>query len=274
MRTDWSELVATGSNLGDVLKPYGVELGRDLVLDSTHVETVRVMQLMNRGGLQFQTQQDFPYALIPVATEFDRSHPLTRALQNQPMPVSTTVKASAALRGDKRFEVVDVIRSSKSSLTKASPLPVIAPAVSSGTSCVITPRGRPFLSTLRVVAATSCTVSVLRTRPRKSYASNASPIGFILSWHCQQYSSRVTSIRCRKVFSGVCGSCAFTVIGRSGMMLPSKRSRIHLPRRIAWFSSFVAKPASQLGCVRMPARSFAGKVSGCSATQFQSSGRL
>jgi ABC-type uncharacterized transport system involved in gliding motility auxiliary subunit len=129
MRTDWNELKATGSNLSDVLKPYGVELGRDLVLDSTHVETVRVMQLVNRGGLQFQTQQDFPYALIPVATEFDRGHPLTRWLQNQPMPTTTTVKAAASLKGDKRFEVVDVIRSSKSSLTKAAPMPVIPPAL-------------------------------------------------------------------------------------------------------------------------------------------------
>lgn len=129
MRTDWNELKATGSNLAEVLKPYGVDLGSDPVLDSTHVETVRVMQLVNRGGLQFQTQQDFPYALIPVATDFDRTHPLTRSLQNMPMPFTTTVTASAALRADKRFEVADVIRSSKTSLKKAPPLPVVPPTL-------------------------------------------------------------------------------------------------------------------------------------------------
>jgi ABC-type uncharacterized transport system involved in gliding motility auxiliary subunit len=129
MRTDWNELKPTGSNLAEVLKPYGVELGNEPVLDSTHVETVRVMQLVNRGGLQFQSQQDFPYALIPVATDFDRTHPLSRALQNMPMPFATTVTPNATLRADKRFEVAEVIRSSKTSLKKALPLPVVPPTL-------------------------------------------------------------------------------------------------------------------------------------------------
>ncbi len=129
VRMDWNELKATSSNLTELLKTYGVELGNDLVLDSTHVEPIRVTQLVNKGGLQFQTAQDFPYALLPVATDFDRGHPLTRALQNLPLPYVTTVQATKELRGDKRFEVVDVIRSSNTSLKKAAPIPVIPPAL-------------------------------------------------------------------------------------------------------------------------------------------------
>lgn len=129
MRTDWNDMKPTASNLAELLKTYGVELGSDPVLDSTHVETVRVMQLVNRSGLQFQTQQDFPYALIPVATDFDRTHPLTRSLQNMPLPFVTTVVASKELRADKRFEVADIIRSSKTSLKKAPPIPVVPPAL-------------------------------------------------------------------------------------------------------------------------------------------------
>ncbi len=129
MRTDYTALEATSSNLPDVLKPYGVVLNRDLILDSKHVETVKVMSLVSRGGLQFQTQQDFPYALIPVAVDFDRSHPLTRSLQNLALPYTTSVDVTPEMRKDKRFEVVDVIRSSKTSLKKSAPMPVLPPAL-------------------------------------------------------------------------------------------------------------------------------------------------
>jgi len=129
MKVDWTEMKPTQSNLAQLLQAYGVELRKDPILDSTHVETVRVMQMVNRGGLQFQTQQDFPYALIPVAIDFDRSHALTRSIQNLALPYTTSVEASAALRKNKDFEVVDVIRSSKSSVRKAAPIPVIPPAL-------------------------------------------------------------------------------------------------------------------------------------------------
>ena len=129
MRTDRTAITATGSNLAEVLKPYGVELKSDMVLDSTHVETVKVMQLMNRGGLQFQTEREFPYAAIPVAIDFDRGHALTRSIQNLALPYTTSVEADKTLKNDKRFEVVDVVQSSKSSLAKAAPLPVLPPAL-------------------------------------------------------------------------------------------------------------------------------------------------
>ncbi|MSP90408.1 MAG: hypothetical protein EXR79_01160 [Myxococcales bacterium] len=129
MRTDYTAMTATTSNLGDILKGWGIELKKEPILDSEHVDTVRVMQLVNRGGLQFQTQQDFPYGLIPVAVDFDRSHPLTRSLSNLALPYTTSLEVTTALRNDKRFEVVDVIKSSKTSVRKAPPIPVIPPAL-------------------------------------------------------------------------------------------------------------------------------------------------
>ncbi len=125
MRADWSAMVATGSDLPDVLKPYGVVLSRDPVLDSTHVETVRVTGLVNKGGMQFQTQQDFPYALIPVANTFDRSHALTRSLTSLSLPYTTSVAPSPELTANKAFEVSQVVRSSPSSLQKPGPVPVL-----------------------------------------------------------------------------------------------------------------------------------------------------
>jgi ABC-type uncharacterized transport system involved in gliding motility auxiliary subunit len=125
MKMDWSAMFATTSNLDEVLKAYGVELGKDPVLDSKHVETVRVTGLVNKGGLQFQTQQDFPYALIPVATDFDRTHALTRSIANLSLPYTTSVEPSKELAANKNFEVSRVIRSSTSSLKKTGPVPVL-----------------------------------------------------------------------------------------------------------------------------------------------------
>lgn len=129
MRLDYTNLSATGSNLQEWLKPYGVDLKREMTLDSKHVENVRLMKLVNRGGLQFQTQQDFPHAAIPVATGFDRSHPLSKSLESLPLPYPTSVEPSAELAKDSRFEVVKVLQSSDSSLKKNAPLPLLPPAL-------------------------------------------------------------------------------------------------------------------------------------------------
>ena len=124
-RMDLTAMTATHSNVGDWLRSYGVELGSDLVLDQSHVETVRVTGMVNRGGLQFQTQQDFPYAIIPVASDFDRTHALTRSLANLALPFATTVEPSKTLAADTAFQVARVVQSSASSLTKPGPLPVL-----------------------------------------------------------------------------------------------------------------------------------------------------
>lgn len=125
MRMDWSTMLPTASNLDEVLKVYGVELSKDPILDSKHVETVRVTGLVNKGGLQFQTQQDFPYALIPVANDFDRGHALTRSLASLSLPYTTSVEPSKELLANKAFDVSRVVRSSASSLRKPGPVPVL-----------------------------------------------------------------------------------------------------------------------------------------------------
>lgn len=129
MKLDHTAIVPSGSNLQEWLKPYGIDLKRELTLDSKHVENIKLMKLVNRGGLQFQTQQDFPYALIPVATEFDRTHPLSKSLESLPLPYPTSVEPSADLAKDSRFEVVKVLQSSASSLKKTPPLPLLPPAL-------------------------------------------------------------------------------------------------------------------------------------------------
>jgi ABC-type uncharacterized transport system involved in gliding motility auxiliary subunit len=129
MRLDYSAMSRTDSNLPEVLEPYGVVLGNDVVLDSTHVETIRVTQYVNRGGLRFQTQQDFPYALIPVATDFDRTHALSRTVQSMALPWVTTVKAKEDVKKDKRFQVATIISSSADSLTRFGSVPVIPQAL-------------------------------------------------------------------------------------------------------------------------------------------------
>ena len=55
-----------------------------------------------------------------------------------------------------------------------------------------------------------------------------------------------------KGFLRASGSCASTVMGMSGTTLPSRRSRIHLPRRMAWL--YHCHPPPARWCVRILAR--------------------
>jgi len=118
MLVNYSGMSRTDSNIGDILKGYGIELGNDIVLDSEHVDTLRVMEYQNRGGLTFQTQRDFPYAMIPVASDFSQEHALTRSIHSLSIPFVTSVKASDALKADKTFEVFDLIKTSDTSLAR------------------------------------------------------------------------------------------------------------------------------------------------------------
>lgn len=118
MLVNYTGMSRTTSNIGDILKQYGVELGADLVLDGEHVDTVRVVEYVNRGGLTLQTQRDFPYAMIPVASDFSQEHALTRSIHSLSIPFTTSVSASEALRADKAFEVFDLIRTSEESMTR------------------------------------------------------------------------------------------------------------------------------------------------------------
>ena len=62
------------------------------------------------------------------------------------------------------------------------------------------------------------------------------------------------------LFFGSSGNWASTVMGTSGTAPPSKRSRIHLPRRIAWLSMASEWETNQDGWVRMPIRSSFGTL--------------
>ena len=119
MMISYTGLKQTGHNLADILKGYGVELKTDLVLDSKHVDTVRVTEFVKRGGLQFQTQRDFPYALIPVASDFSKEHALTRSIHSMSMPFTTTVQIASSHKTDSRFTSFDLISTSEDSLTKS-----------------------------------------------------------------------------------------------------------------------------------------------------------
>jgi len=68
--------------------------------------------------MTFKTQRDFPYAMIPVASDFSREHALTRSIHSLSIPFVTSVKASAELSADKAFEVFNLIRTSDTSLTR------------------------------------------------------------------------------------------------------------------------------------------------------------
>ena len=119
-----SWLKKTPGNLASILGDYGVDVTDKLVVDRKHVDTLRVMQLVNRGGINFQTQRDFAYPLVPVATEFSREHALTRSIQNLSLPFPVHVKAKDSVAKDSNFKVYNLINSSNDSLLKPGGVPV------------------------------------------------------------------------------------------------------------------------------------------------------
>jgi hypothetical protein len=129
MRYDYSALERTDSNLAEVLAPYGVTLSNELVADAQQLDTVRVMVLENVGGLRLQRQREFPYPLVPVATDFDETHALSRSMRTISMPWATQVSASEALSSREGAEVVPIIRSGEESFAKEGGLPVIPPTL-------------------------------------------------------------------------------------------------------------------------------------------------
>ncbi len=111
------------TNLPKLLAGYGVEVTNKMIVDRKHVDTVRVMQMLNRGGMKFQTQRDFAYPLVPVATEFSREHALTRSIQNLSLPFPIEIKVKDSVRKDTNFKVYDLVKSSEDSLLKDGSVP-------------------------------------------------------------------------------------------------------------------------------------------------------
>ncbi|MCO4760540.1 MAG: Gldg family protein [Myxococcales bacterium] len=114
----------TNTDLPELLKNYGIVVNRDLVLDAKHVDTIRVMELINRNGMKFQAQRDFPSALIPVFSEFDRSHALTRSIQSVSVPYTSSLVVDPKLKNDSRFEVHELIKSAPEAFVKSDGIPV------------------------------------------------------------------------------------------------------------------------------------------------------
>ena len=109
----------TDSNITDLLKSYGVVVNKDLVLDAKHVDTVRVMELINRNGMKFQAQRDFPYALIPVMSDFDRTHALTRSIQSASVPYTSSLVVDPKVKNNAQFEVHELIKAAPEAFTKS-----------------------------------------------------------------------------------------------------------------------------------------------------------
>jgi ABC-type uncharacterized transport system involved in gliding motility auxiliary subunit len=121
-RFDLNEVKRTKSNIDAILANYGVVLTNDMVIDPRHTDTVRVMELVNRGGMKFQAERDFASPMVPVFTEFNREHALTRSIQTISIPYATTVGFKDGIKADSRYEAYELIQSSKDALTRSEKL--------------------------------------------------------------------------------------------------------------------------------------------------------
>jgi len=163
------------SNIGKLLADYGVEVSNQLIVDRKHVDTVRVMQLLNRGGMQFQTQRDFAYPLVPVATEFSREHALTRSIQNLSLPFPVKVGVKDSVRKDTNFKVYDLIKTSEDSLLKDGSVPANPLALSE--AVVNDPANGPHVAAVMVEGPFKSRFTADKVPKRPPPKKKANPFG-------------------------------------------------------------------------------------------------
>jgi ABC-type uncharacterized transport system involved in gliding motility auxiliary subunit len=91
-----TQLGKNSSNIGELLGTWGVKPTGKLVAEPTSNDTVRVMAMIRQGSLQWQTQRNFPYPILPVLKEMDTASPLVRAMSSITLPFCTSLEVGGA----------------------------------------------------------------------------------------------------------------------------------------------------------------------------------
>jgi len=86
---------------------------------------VRVTCVRQERGIQWQSQKDFAYPLLPVAKKFDDAHPLVRGIPQLSLPFASTVSATDKVKGKPGFEVVELVKTSPDAFVKDGSIPVL-----------------------------------------------------------------------------------------------------------------------------------------------------
>jgi len=122
---NYNGISRVNTNLDTVLEKYGVKLERNLVLEKKNIENVRVTFVRQERGIQWQSQKDFAYPLLPVAKKFDDAHPLVRGIPQLSLPFASTVSATDKVKGKPGFEVVELVKTSPDAFVKDGSIPVL-----------------------------------------------------------------------------------------------------------------------------------------------------
>jgi len=99
--------------LGDLLKHWGVELRKDLVLDRQNAVTGVV--LTQRGLAQVSYPATF------LMTDIDRSLPFMRSISAIAMPAPASVVVTAAAKESEAYQAIELIKSADTAVRRPNP---------------------------------------------------------------------------------------------------------------------------------------------------------
>ncbi len=99
-RFDYTAIQEIPTGLDDLLRHYGVDYAKNIVMEPEDNEVVVVTQLIRKGQYQFQAQSPFKWPLLPVFRDLNRSEVLTRDLQYMVLPYVSTVEPADTAQGD------------------------------------------------------------------------------------------------------------------------------------------------------------------------------
>ena len=100
------------TNLNEILKPTGVQLKQDLLLDRTH----------NLVGTQYTEDDAIPVSLpaLPIITDLDKSHPITQNLTALVLPFSGTLAIARSTILENHAQLKTLATSSVESVSRPS----------------------------------------------------------------------------------------------------------------------------------------------------------
>jgi len=108
------------STVNDLLEPYGIKVNADLVLDDkSNSQIVTFDTARMTDGRQVSGMAPLPYALLPVATDFDRANVAVSGLHKLTMPYASSI--STEEKPGQTITVTPLVRSSEDSVAFANP---------------------------------------------------------------------------------------------------------------------------------------------------------
>jgi ABC-2 type transport system permease protein len=119
---DYFAIEANGSNIDELLAPYGVVVNKDLIIDAVNNNKVTLPHSVRKGKLVIRGTKDFDYPMVVYAKDFDRSNVVVRSLPGLTLPYVSSLEYEEKAGHD--VEVSHLVKSSDTAISLMDPTSV------------------------------------------------------------------------------------------------------------------------------------------------------